>query len=126
MTFRERLERLGQWVLDRLLPAEPTRPFRAVDAPDMPGVLTPGVVYLVGEGGHHWCVALRCPCGCGATIQLGMLREARPCWSATVHVDGTVSLMPSVWRRVGCRSHFVLERGHIRWCGPEGSGPRAR
>lgn len=122
MRLRERLDRLGQWVLDRLLPAAPSRPFRAAAVDDVPALLAPGVVYLVGEGGHLWCAALRCPCGCGATIQLGMLREARPCWSATVHADGTVSLTPSVWRRVGCRSHFVLERGRIRWCRPSDPG----
>lgn len=126
MRLLERLERLGQWVLDRLLPAEPLRPFRAVTVADVPAVMRPGTVYLVGEGDHRWCATLRCPCGCRATIQLGMLREARPRWSATVHADSTVSLAPSVWRRVGCRSHFVLERGRVRWCGPAGQRPRSR
>lgn len=113
MTF---LERLGQWVLDRLLPAEPAHGFRAVRVDDVPSVLRPGVVYLVGEGEHLWCAALCCPCGCAATIQLGLLGDARPRWSAAVHADGSVSLTPSVWRRVGCRSHFVLRRGRIEWC----------
>lgn len=73
-------------------------------------------VYLIGEGDHLWSAAFQCPCGCGALIQLNILRDAKPRWEVTRHSDGTVSLYPSVWRQVGCRSHFVLRQGIIEWC----------
>ncbi|WP_436231260.1 DUF6527 family protein [Caballeronia sp. LjRoot29] len=57
-----------------------------------------------------------CPCGCGEVIELNLLKQARPCWSAEEHPDGTISLVPSVWRQRGCRSHFFLRRGGIEWC----------
>ena len=36
--------------------------------------------------------------------------------TATFQSDGSVSLMPSVWRQKGCRSHFFLRHGRIDWC----------
>lgn len=116
MNLRERLESLGRWTLDRLWPARPGGPLRAVVVDDVPEGTGPGTVYLVGEAGAPWCAVLGCPCGCGATIQLGMIRGARPRWEAKVHADQSVSLYPSIWRHVGCRSHFVIERGRVRWC----------
>lgn len=120
MKLVEVLERFEQWVFDRLLPAEPLRPFRATRVNDVPGVVKPGTVYLVGEGDQIWCAVLRCPCGCRATIQLGMLRDSRPCWKAITHANSTISLAPSIWRRVGCKSHFTLDSGRIHWYGRVG------
>lgn len=59
---------------------------------------------------------LLCPCGCGETLHLRFLPKRRPRWDIEIEADGAVSLTPSVWRQVGCRSHFVLKRGQIRWC----------
>ncbi|MGE0288414.1 MAG: DUF6527 family protein [Bradyrhizobium sp.] len=59
---------------------------------------------------------MMCPCGCGEVIELNLLQQARPCWNAQEHQNGTVSVTPSVWRRKGCRSHFWLRRGRIDWC----------
>ena len=75
-----------------------------------------GVVYVLGEGRYKWFVALRCPCGCGALVQISLLPDAVPRWRLTEHPDGSISLEPSVWRRVGCRSHFFLRRGSVEWC----------
>lgn len=85
----------------------------AVDVPEHPRA---GVAYLIGEAGHLWFVAFRCPCGCGEIVQLNLLPDARPRWSVERHPDGTVSIMPSVWRVAGCRSHFFLRRGRVEWC----------
>lgn len=30
--------------------------------------------------------------------------------------DPSITLQPSVWRKIGCRSHFFLRRGLIQWC----------
>lgn len=100
-----------------------TRPFRRKPRPwgsvvvdDIPEAARPGVVYLVGEGGHLWFAAFVCPCGCGELVQLNLLPDARPRWSAERHPDGTVTIAPSVWRVAGCRSHFFLRRGRVEWC----------
>jgi hypothetical protein len=82
---------------------------------DLPDRLKANRVYLAGENGHLWAAAMLCPCGCGDTIELNLLQAAKPCWEAHMHEDGLVSLKPSVWRQNGCRSHFVLQRGIIKW-----------
>jgi len=89
---------------------------RIVDeTPDKP---EPGIVYLIREGGSVWSAALLCPSDCGVLIQLSLLKGDRPRWSYYVHKDGTVSLFPSVARTVGCRSHFILRKGAVRWFRP--------
>lgn len=35
---------------------------------ELPDVLDPTPVYVVGERRHRWFVALVCPCGCGETL----------------------------------------------------------
>lgn len=59
---------------------------------------------------------LLCPCGCRETLHIRFLPNRRPRWDIKVEAGNVVSLTPSVWRQVGCRSHFVLERGRVRWC----------
>jgi hypothetical protein len=89
------------------------RSARVEDIPDDPTGFT---VYLVGEGGNLWAAAMLCPCGCGERIELNLLPQVRPRWSAEEHEDCTVTLTPSVWRQSGCRSHFILRHGCVIWC----------
>jgi hypothetical protein len=96
-----------------------TRPkIKAVFTEEVPDAPEEGRVYVVGQDGEQWSVAMRCPCGCTAVIQLNLHSEGRPRWKLTCHKDGSVSLFPSVWRRVGCGSHFFLRRGRIEWFHP--------
>ena len=75
-----------------------------------------GILHLVEDGqGSYWLGILRCPCGCGATIQLPMTPSARPCWQ----LQGSMlqpTLWPSIRRASGCKSHFVLRQGAVQWC----------
>lgn len=93
------------------------RPYRVVSVEDLPDRLDSTVLYIVEEGGHRYAAAMICPCGCGATLEMNLVPDMRPLWTATVHEDGTGSLHPSVWRQVGCRAHFWLKRGHVTWSG---------
>jgi hypothetical protein len=92
---------------------------RVEDLPDEP---KPSTLYVAGEGENVWAAAMLCPCGCGDLIQLNLLQSIRPRWKAEEHEDHSASLRPSVWRRKGCNSHFILRRGEIVWCQP-GSPP---
>lgn len=93
------------------------RPLRVANVEDLPVRVEKGIIYMVGENDWIWCVAMLCPCGCKATVQLSTLADVRPCWRVTEHTDKTISLQPSVWRQVGCRSHFFVKHGLIEWCG---------
>ena len=76
-----------------------------------------GVVYVVGEQGNEWLAAFYCPCGCKAEIHLNMLCcDDRPTWSVSEDFRRRATLIPSVWRNIGCKSHFLVTNGRIRWC----------
>jgi hypothetical protein len=89
--------------------------YSVAHAEEEPDDLAPMVVYAIGEGSHLWHIAMLCPCGCGAKIQLNTLPDDNPCWTLLAR-DGVPTLRPSVWRKVGCRSHFILRDGRINWC----------
>jgi hypothetical protein len=99
-----------------LWPWSKSPPFRSARVEELPDKLQKAIIYLAGEGENLWAAAMICPCGCGEVIELNLLKQARPCWSAVEHSDGTVTLAPSVWRQKGCRSHFIVRHGEIVWC----------
>ena len=72
-------------------------------------------IYLIGNPGYIWLAALQCPCGCGAIIKLNLLSDVRPSWKYKQHLDSTVSLYPSIDRIYGCKSHFWVKKGLIKW-----------
>ncbi|WP_310503288.1 DUF6527 family protein [Rhizobium sp. BK176] len=59
---------------------------------------------------------MRCPCGCGDTIELLVAAETKPCWDVAIDEKRRPTLHPSVWRQKGCRSHFWIRRGRVHWC----------
>jgi hypothetical protein len=104
------------WLRSWFVRKTPVRPLRTVHLEELPDVLDPKDVYVLGEGQYRWFVGMMCPCGCGETVQMSLLKDAKPRWSLVEHTDGTISLHPSVWRKIGCRSHFFLRHGVIQWC----------
>ena len=84
---------------------------------DFPDAVDNHTLYLLGQPGCEWLAGISCPCGCGQLIELVLLDTEWPRWKLTLHPnEDTVSLAPSVWRTAGCRSHFFLKKGIIRWC----------
>lgn len=95
--------------------ASPPVLIRARSVTELPETLVANQLYIVGEAGWQWYVALLCPCGCNKTLYLNLLPEQHPSWKVNVQADGTVSLFPSVWRKIGCQSHFWLKQGKVEW-----------
>lgn len=93
-----------------------TEPYRCVSVSSAPSSPDAKTVYVVGDDECQWAAALLCPCGCRDVINLSLVEDRSPSWRITRSQDGRVTLMPSVWRTVGCRSHFVLYRGNVFWC----------
>uniref|UniRef100_UPI0034CE0C99 DUF6527 family protein n=1 Tax=Francisella tularensis TaxID=263 RepID=UPI0034CE0C99 len=73
-----------------------------------PQELRPGILYV---SAFFSTAAHRCACGCGREV-VTPLSPAQ--WVLTF--DGSVSLWPSIgsWT-LPCNSHYVIERGKIRW-----------
>ena len=108
----------GIWSWLRSWFVRPVRPLQTVHVEELPDVLDPRAVYVLGEEKYLWFVALLCPCGCKEVLQVSLLPDAKPKWKLVEHIDdGSITLQPSVWRKIGCRSHFFLRRGRIQWCG---------
>jgi hypothetical protein len=78
---------------------------------EMPEILDEGVLYVSLQ---HRSMLHLCACGCGSEVALPL---APLDWRFTW--DGeTMSVSPSVgsWS-LPCRSHYVIDRGRVRWAG---------
>lgn len=82
--------------------------------------LPPGRFILVQGGGADKWACFRCPGGCGERIDLPLVPNRSPRWR--VHVDrlGRPSVEPSVRQLEGCRCHFWISKGQVRWCEDSG------
>ena len=118
--------RRAWWLLIDVL--RPRNGYATETVKDLPDILDPKCIYLVGSASVPWFAALLCPCRCGGVIRLSLLNNDHPRWRARRHFTGTVTLEPSVWRKTGCRSHFLVRRGRIVWARDRfatGSGGRS-
>ncbi len=106
------IKRAWAWLMTWLL--RRPRPLRVQHVEEFPDRINcRTTIYVAGEGtGHLWFVAMQCPCGCRDTLFMNLQDGQKPRWTVEDHDDGTATLSPSVWRKVGCRSHFFLRRGY--------------
>ena len=93
-----------------------SKPFKTIYLNELPDVFEKNTIYIIGEEEYYWCIAMLCPCGCNAVIQLNLLSQVRPRWSFSHNRSATITIMPSVWRNTGCKSHFYVRNGRITWC----------
>jgi hypothetical protein len=113
----DRLRSFFWWALSKFGVSRKPKPYSTITVEDcLPDDLKPKVLYIVHENGIKEQAAMLCPCSCGQILHMNLLQDERPCWSATIHSNGTSSLAPSVWRKTGCKSHFWFREGHILWC----------
>lgn len=89
--------------------------YRASFVEDLPKCLDVDRVYVAGVPANAWVAAMLCPCGCGDTLHMNLLKSQRPCWTVSVGEGGAVSFHPSLWRKTNCKSHFFLKKGRVQW-----------
>lgn len=77
----------------------------------VPETMAPGVIYVAAE---HGVMMHLCACGCGSEVSLPLSPID---WRLTFDGD-SISVSPSVgnWS-LPCRSHYVIDRSHVRWAG---------
>jgi hypothetical protein len=83
---------------------------------------------VVGDRTHSKWAYLVCPCGCGETLELNLMKSHWPHWKLRVDRTDSPTLQPSVWSQT-CGAHFWLRDGVITWCLPTsglGTDPRRR
>lgn len=106
--------RIWIWIVGWFSPRK--KPLRTAWVEELPDRLQRDAIYVAGENEYVWFAAMLCPCGCGETVYMNLQPETRPCWRVVRHQEGSITLHPSIWRQVGCRSHFFIRRGLIQWC----------
>lgn len=80
----------------------------------IPEDLKPGLLYVEGRGNQYWFASLLCPCGCRQEININLDENESPCWQLGEVKLSDVS--PSLWKNNGCKSHFFLKKGEVKWC----------
>ena len=116
---------LGGW-LGGIIGREPSYGIVRVVGDELPSNLDPGAVYIAGEEGVDWVAGLICPCGCGRTMELMLLLGVKPRWDVRPGRRGGATVRPSVWAATGCKSHFWLTDGEVRWCRDRSARSRSR
>jgi hypothetical protein len=104
------------WIRKLIAAVTPRRYARYIEGDTLPEKLPLFDVIVAREDNENWSVGLTCPCGCGQRLEMMLLKGVKPRWDISTDAQGRVSLKPSVWVRVGCRSHFWLRNGRIIWC----------
>lgn len=80
---------------------------------DFPDELAKDTIYVMGSGKYLYSVAFVCPCNMGHIVQLSLHQDEHPYWNVQFHINGTVTLKPSIWYKNGCRSHYFVKRGLV-------------
>jgi len=107
--------KLKRWWLKQKEAVLPARRLVRVQGDEMPEHLPARRLVLLHDGSENWSIGMRCPCGCKETIELMLLKAAKPRWDLTFNAKGQPSLSPSILRRSGCRSHFWVRGGKVEW-----------
>jgi len=92
------------------------RRYKTIYAEEIPEKLKNNIIYILGEGEHLWEAVMICPCGCNSQLHMSLHKDSKPKWTVIEESEIYVSLTPSVWRKVGCKSHFFFKNGFIKWC----------
>ncbi|NNT71571.1 hypothetical protein HKT18_05000 [Flavobacterium sp. IMCC34852] len=100
--------------VDDSIGIDPSR-FQIDVVDDIPELISDKTIFIVQDGNAPELLAFKCPCGCNADIVLNLLEDASPCWSYEIMDGNTIDIYPSIWRKAGCKSHFFVTNGKIRW-----------
>lgn len=83
---------------------------------ELPDNIEGDTIYILGENEHIWSLAMKCPCGCGDLVQLNLVPGSRPLWNINKKENGNISILPSIHRTRGCKSHYYVSDSKIQWC----------
>lgn len=92
------------------------RSFILIEGDSLPKQMPLRTIVVAAEDDEFWCVGLKCPCGCDYTIELPVIKEAKPRWDIKFNSQNKISLHPSVFLKKGCKSHFWIKNGKVVWC----------
>lgn len=89
--------------------------FHFVFTNEIPDILLSDFIYILNEGLIDEAIYFMCPCGCDSKIELNLLKDSSPLWNYNINNQKQITISPSVWRKIGCESHFFIRYGKILW-----------
>ena len=92
------------------------KPFSFIFVRELPEKIKINTLYIEGNESLNdfWYALMKCPCGCNEKIMLNLMDDATPYWK--VEIEGSkVSISPSIWRKVNCKSHFWFTNSRVNW-----------
>lgn len=90
-------------------------PFQINFIEDIPESMPDKTIFIVQDGNVPELLAFKCPCGCDENVILNLLEDTSPRWSYLINGRNLIDIRPSVWRKVGCKSHFFVINSIIKW-----------
>jgi hypothetical protein len=108
------INKTAKWIRKQYYSATSPK-FRFEIAEDIPALIPEWKILIIADGIVPDSLAFKCPCGCDTTILLNLLADAKPRWKYCITKRGNISISPSIWRKVGCKSHFIIREGRINW-----------
>jgi len=87
-----------------------------IEVQDYPDVITRKTLVLItADNGYKW-LKFRCPCGCGAEVNLPLMKNRKPHWTIYNECEGIISVYPSIdLRSPGCGAHFWIQKNKVKW-----------
>ena len=88
---------------------------KIIDA-ELPEEYKDGILYILCEGANFYTAIMKCPCGCGELFHLNLNNSiSRPRWKINFK-NGKPTIRPSILRLKGCKSHFFINNGEVKFC----------
>lgn len=103
-------KKLLKWISDLF-----SKTYKCEFVSDVPDSPKPSIIYFIGSDEYYWQAVMVCPCGCRKLLHMNLMDEHNPYWKYKIDKKKRVTLLPSVYRMVGCKSHFFIQKGKIAW-----------
>ncbi len=86
------------------------------------GKPAPGIMFVVKQGNKVRMLDFLCPCGCGYTVPTFVTEDpANKTQNVWIYSDvNGPTLYPSIRWQGGCKAHFHIEQGKVRFCTDSG------
>jgi hypothetical protein len=82
---------------------------------DEPSAIKDKCIFIIKDGQEADTLIFICPCGCKAVIHLNLLPDTKPKWNYQISENKSISITPSIWRKIGCKSHFFIRNSKAIW-----------
>ncbi len=82
---------------------------------DLPDTIKSKQILIIKDGVEPELLVLKCPCGCNQDIMLNLLKDTKPKWDFDFTSNAEINIYPSIWRNIGCKSHFFIKNGKVDW-----------